>query len=249
MITAIARHESASLLRSAQTWVVCALIAGIFGYWFLKQLEVFISIQDQLALQDHPVGLSGYLGVRYLEPLALAFTIVAPLFSMRSFSDEYRQHTYALWQSSPVRAVSLVIGKFLGVCLVLFLLVGLSVLMVGSLGLFVPLDFPVLASAALGLMLCTCACAAVGIFFSSLTQHSLIAIVASLGLLFLLWLIGSATMGELSLQWLSQLSIATHLHGFFQGYINTFDIAYFILMIVLFLGLTVIRLDSLRQNG
>lgn len=249
MIAAIARHESTSLLRAAQTWLIAALMAAIIGYWFLKQLEVFISVQSQLALQDNPVGLSGYLGVRYLEPLALLFTIVAALFSMRSFSDEYRYHTYALWQSSPVSTTSLVAGKFLGIYCVLSALVALSVVMVASLRLVVPLDIPVLLSAMLGLLLCTGACTAVGLFFSSMTQHSLIAIIASLGLLLMLWLIGSSTAGEFSMQWLSHLSIAAHLHGFFQGYLNSADIIYFLLMILLFLGLTIIRLDLLRQNG
>ena len=102
MIGIIARHQSLSLFRSAQTWVIAAILALLFGFLFLRQLENFIGVQDQLALQDYPVGLSGFLSVSYLQPLALAFSFVAPLFAMRTFSDEFRQHTYALWQSSPV---------------------------------------------------------------------------------------------------------------------------------------------------
>jgi len=249
MIAIIARHECASLLRSAQTWVVAAILALLFAYLFLQQLESFLSVQDQLALQDYPVGLSGYLSVRYLQPLALAFTFVAPLFAMRSFSDEFRQHTYALWQSSPVSSTSLVLGKFAGLSAVMILLVAIAVGMLLIMRLFVPIDLSVVLCAALGLLLCSSAATACGLYFSSLTQHNLIAIIASLALLVLLWLIGGANFGELPIQAIAQLSIANHLSGFFQGYLQSDDVAYFLLFTGMFLGLCIVRLDSLRQNG
>lgn len=249
MIGIIARHEGGSLLRSMQVWIITALLAGLFGFQFLKQLEGFLAIQAQLALQDHPVGLTGYMSVRYLEPLALAFTVVAPLFAMRSFSDEFRHQTYALWQSSPVSAVSLALGKFCGVYVVLLGIVLLALGMLALMHWLTPLDWPLLLSAGLGLALCTAACTACGLYFSSLTRHSLIAIVASLALLFISWMLGSAGGGTLPLQGLTDLSIASHLRGFFQGYIQTADVAFFLLMTALFLGLTIIRLDSLRQKG
>lgn len=249
MIATIARHESTRLLRSGQTWIMAALLAALFGFMFLKQLEAFIDVQVQLAAQDHPVGLTGFLSVRYLEPLALAFTLVAPLFAMRTFSDEFRHNTYALWQSSPVSATALVIGKFAGVLLIMSLLVLLAVSLLICMQLFVRVDFPLIGSATLGLLLCTSACTACGVFFSSLTRQSLIAIVASLALLLFSWVLGSASFSAAPLQFLADLSIANHLRGFFQGYIHTGDIAFFLIITLLFLGLSVIRLDSLRQSG
>jgi ABC-2 type transport system permease protein len=233
-----------------QTWLLTAGISLLFGYWFLKQLEMFLGLQGQLAMQDHPVGLAGYMSVRYMEPLSLLFTFIAPLFAMRSFSDEFRRETYALWQSSPVSHSALVLGKFLGIMLVNGTLVLLAVMLPLLLRLAVPLDTPVLVSASIGLLGCTCLCAACAMFFSSLTRHALIAVTASIALLTILWMFGSAaTNSTSSLQWLAGLAIGTHLRGFFQGYIQTKDIAYFALLTLLFLALTVIRLDSLRQTG
>jgi ABC-2 type transport system permease protein len=249
VIGVIARHESASLLRSTQTWIMAALLAGLFAFQFLRQLEAFLAIQSQLAVQDHPVGLTGFMSVRYLEPLSLAFTLVAPLLAMRSFSDEYRHQTHVLWQSSPVSTLALTMGKFLGVFTVLLLLILLAVVMLATMRLQIPIDWPLLLSAGVGLTLCTAACAACGIYFSSLTRHALVAIVASLALLLISWMLGSAGTGLLPLHALRALSIATHLHGFFQGYVQTNDIAFFLLMTSLFLGLSIIRLDSLRQTG
>lgn len=249
MIGVIARHESASLFRSAQTWLLAAVLSLLFGYWFLQQLEMFLAIQAQLATQDHPVGLSGYLSVRYLEPLALLFSAVAPLIAMRTFSDEFRNDTFALWQSSPVSDLSLVIGKFAGVMSILAALVLLATSLLLLLRVFLPIDLLLVCSATVGLLLSCAACAACGLFFSTLTRHALIAVTASLACLALLWLLGSANMGKLPLEWLSALSIAHHLRGFFQGYVRSEDVVYFVLVTTLFLGLAVIRLDSLRQSG
>ncbi|MFK7890831.1 MAG: ABC transporter permease, partial [Granulosicoccus sp.] len=190
-----------------------------------------------------------YMSVRYLEPLSLLFTLITPLFAMRSFSDEFRRETYALWQSSPVSHHALVLGKFLGILLVNGALVLLAVLLPLLLRVAVPLDMPVLVSASIGLISLTCLCAACAMFFSSLTSHALIAVTATLALLAILWMFGSAAAGALPLQWLAELAIGTHLRGFFQGYLQSKNIAYFALLTLLFLALTVIRLDSLRQTG
>ena len=249
MIGIIAQHEGLRLLRSAQTWIIAALLAALFGFLFLKQLESFLAIQEKLATQDHPVGLSGFMSIRYLEPLALVFTVIAPLFAMRSFSDEYRLQTFALWQSSPISTTALVVGKFLGIVAVLLLLVLLAVIMLLTMQFFVNIDIKLILSAALGLSLCAAACAACGVYFSALTRQNLIAIIASLAVLVLSWMLGSANFSNLPLQSLGDLSIANHLRGFFQGYVQVRDVAFFILMISLFLGLSIIKLDSLRQTG
>jgi len=127
MILTIARFEGKRLFNSAQTYLIAAMLSLLFGFLFLKQLEVFLGIQHQLASQDHAIGLTGFMSVRYLEPLALAFTVTCPLFAMRSFSEEYRQQTIAFWQSAPVSSTSLVLGKFLGIMMMPLLLILLAV--------------------------------------------------------------------------------------------------------------------------
>ena len=249
MIGVVARHEGLRLLRSVQTWIIAALLTALFGFLFLKQLESFIDLQAQLAAQDHPVGLSGFMSIRYLEPLALVFTVLAPLFAMRSFSDEYRHQTFALWQSSPVSSTALVIGKFLGIFSVLILLIFTAVTMLMVMQIFVNIDIKLLLTATLGLCLCAAGSTACGLYFSALTRQNLIAIIASLALLLLSWMLGSANFSNMPLQFLADLSIANHLRGFFQGYVKVRDIAFFALMIFLFLGLGIIKLDSIRQTG
>jgi len=129
------------------------------------------------------------------------------------------------------------------------LLIMMALTMLLIMRVFSPIDLPVVASSAAGLMLCASLATAIGMFFSSLTKQNLIAVISSIALLILLWMLGSANFGELPIQAIAQLSIATHLGGFFQGYLQSSDVAYFFLLTVLFLSLSIIRLDSLRQSG
>jgi len=249
MIGAIASFESRALLRSAQTWLIAGVTAIVFAYLFLQALETYLDVQPRLAMQDHPTGLSGFLSVRYLAPLVMVFALIAPLLAMKSFSDEYRQQTLALWQSSPVSTTALVLGKFFGVSIVILLLIAIACFMTLFMRLFTPLDLGILSASALGLGLASLSFTAIGLFFSSITRHAIVAVAASVMLLVLLWLIGSVSTESSLISAFALFAIPTHLAGFFQGYVGSGDIAYFVILTMLFIALTIIRMDSLRQSG
>ena len=255
MIGAIARHDAGAQLRSAQTWLIAALLAGLCGFLFLQRIEDWLALQSTLALADNPPGLSGFLAARFLAPLAMLFALVAPLFAMRAFSDDLRTGAAALWQSAPVSDVALVLGKFLGALLVPLALVALVAAMTLSMAPFVRVDAGALAAATLGLALATAAFASIGLFFSSLTRHATVAVLGAFAVVLLLWLIGSgadaaaAAGGEaLPLDALRALAVGERLGGFFQGYVRSGDALYLLLLIALFLALSVIRLDALRHR-
>ncbi|MBX2837861.1 MAG: ABC transporter permease [Gammaproteobacteria bacterium] len=248
MITTIAKHECSSLFRSTSIWVLTGLLALAMALLFLQQVERYIAAQPALALQDHPPGLTAFLGAGFLAPVAVLFLMLGPLLAMRSFSDEFRKDTYALWQSSPVPNSSIVIGKFLGVVSALALWILLSVAMVASMQLFVMLDWGLLLANTSGLLLSSMACAAVGIFFSSLTRQPLVAAIASFACLMILWLLGKIPLSGIA-SGVQGYSIASHLNSFFNGYLSLADVLYFCVIIALFLALTIIRLDSLRHTG
>lgn len=250
MIASIAKHEAGSLLRSPVTWLLAGVLALIFAYLFLQALETFLDIQPQLAAQDNPTGLSGFLSARYLSAIVAVLAIMAPLLGMRSFSDTYRNDSMPLWQSAPITSTQLALGKYAGVLLVVLMIIAIAIAMPSIMRLFTPLDLGVLGAAALGLTLAAMAFTAIGVFFSSLTKHSLLAVAGSILLLLLLWLIGSVSSGtDSSLSALTHFSIPNHLGGFFQGYINTANIVYFITLTLLFVALTILRLDALRHTG
>ena len=254
MIGAIARHEGAAQLRSVQTWVVAALLAALFGFLFLQRVEDWLGVQAELALADNPPGLTGFLAARFLAPLALVFGLVAPLFAMRAVADEFRSGAAPLWQSSPVSDGAFALGKLAGALVVPLALAVLATLMVGSMALFVDVDAGAVAAAFLGLALATAAFAAIGLYFSSLARQPLVAVLAALAFVLLLWLAGSGATAGGALpagvaDALRALSIGDRLGGFFQGYVRSADVLYLVLLALLFVALTVIRLDALRRRG
>lgn len=249
MLGVITRYEASRLVRAPQTWVLFALVAGLLAWLFLSAVDAFVRLQPTLATQDHAPGLTGFVATRFLASAAVVLAVLCPLLAMRGFSDEQRQGTMPLWLSAPVSSTTLVLGKYLGLVLVLLIPVVLAVGMPLGMAAFVRIDIGVLLSALLGLMLCVSAFTAIGLFFSSLTSQPLIAIIASLMLILLLWLLGSVQFQALPLQFLSLLGPPAHLAGFFQGYLSSGAVAYFVLLAGLFVVLSVLRLDALRHVG
>ena len=249
MIALIARHELRRLAGSAQSWVLAAVLAALAGWLFLSRLERWLAVQDELALQDHAPGLAGFLGTGFLAPLSIVLSLVAPLYAMRAFAEDRRDHVWPLWQSAPVSLVALVLGRFLGVAVALLAFVALGVLMVLSLAPFAALDLGTVAAGATGLAASTLAAGALGLWCSSLVRAPLAGATVAVGAVLLAWLLGSVRFRTPLLSPLAGLSPGTRLSGFFQGVPSTADAAYFALAIGLFLALTVIRLDALRHAG
>ncbi|PID61770.1 MAG: hypothetical protein CSB44_05945 [Gammaproteobacteria bacterium] len=248
-MSTVLAHQFSHLLRSLQSWVVLVIASVGIGYLYLTQLEFWVANQAAIAASDHAPGLTGFLSVRFLEPLALPLAILSLLFAMRAFSEEFRGESLALWQLAPLSTRALVIGKFLGVLLLMLLPVGITLALVLLLAGSVTLEWRVLGSALLGLLLCISASVAIGIFFSSLTRHAIVALISGVAMIVLLWMIGEAGFAELPLDWLRMLSIPDHLRGFFQGFVQTRGLVYFAAITVLFLALTTLRLDALRISG
>ncbi len=247
MIGIIAKHEGISLLRLPITWIIAALLSWVFAFLFLQQVEVYLERQAELALLDHPPGLTAWLTTRFIAPASIITLLLGPLFSMRSFSDEYRLDTLALWQSSPVGTTALVLGKFLGVTAVLCATLSVTLVMFIGLSFLGTVDWLQVTAALSGLYLLAAACTATGLFFSSLTRHAMVAVLASLATLALVWLIGTASFTAIPIPGFQAASLASHIGGFHQGYVATNDVLYFVLYIALFLALTIIRLDALRH--
>jgi len=151
-------------------------------------------------------------------------------------------------QSSPVSATAMVMGKFAGVLLFVVVLIILMVAMPFSLILVSGIDLKTLSLATLGVVCLASAATAVGLYFSTLSQHSMVAALCSVATLLFLWLLGK---GSFSHPWvvdaLTALAISAHLGNFFQGIFDTKEIGYFAIITAAFLALAINRIDAQRQ--
>jgi ABC-2 type transport system permease protein len=247
MIWVIGRREFSAMFQSPLAWVILAVIQFILGYMFLTNLDNFFLLQPQLmALQNTP-GVTDIVVAPLMQVAAIILLMVMPLLTMRSIAEEKRNRSLTLLVSAPLSMTEIVLGKFAGLMLFVLVLVSMLMLMPLSLYLGTTPDSGKLLSIYLGMLLLLGAFSAIGLYLSSLTENQTIAAVGSFGILLMLWIIDwlseSVTSGQSLLAYLSLLG---HHESLLEGVFDSSDIAYYLLLITAFLGLTIRQLDRER---
>lgn len=247
MILTIAGKELKTLFSAPMAWIILAVLEFILAWFFLSQVDAFLAAQTQLAALANPPGVTELVVSPLFGNAAIILLMAVPLLSMRLIAEERRNRTLPLLLSAPVSVTEIVLGKFLGLMAFLGLFIGLAAAMSLSLYAGTSIDLGLLAGNLIGLILLAASFAALGLFISSLTAHPIVAAIGSLGAFLGLWIINMAAHDPES--WLHTLSLLKHFESFNRGVIATADAAYFALFIVLFLVLTVRRLDNERMGG
>ncbi len=247
MIATIAARELRSLFLSPLAWSILAVTLFILAYLFLSQIEAYITLQPRLAALDGAPGVADIVVAPLFADAAVVLLLITPLVTMRVLSEERRNRTISLLFSAPLSMTEIVVGKYLGVLSFFLILLGMLALMPLSLLAGTELDLGKLAAGMLGLILVVAAFAAIGVYMSSLTEQPTVAAVTTFGLLLLLWIIDWAGNGQMDDgNTLSYLSMLRHYEPLLKGLFNSTDITYYLLLIVLFIGLSIRRLDATR---
>lgn len=250
MVLHIAGRELRSLFLSPLAWAVLAVMLLIHAYLFLSQIEQYLAIQPQLALIEGAPGVTEVVVSPLFGSAAVVLLLVVPLLTMRLISEERRSRTLSLLLSAPVSMWEIVIGKYLGIVAFLFILPVLLGLMSLSLLAGGTLDFGLLAAGVLGLCLMLAAFAAVGLFMSTLTIYPTVAAVSTFGVLLLLWIVdwaGNTAGDDGSGGALAYFSMMHHFQALLRGVFDTADIVWFLLFIITFLVLSILRLQADRM--
>jgi len=246
MIFTIAGRELRSLFLSPLAWSILAVTLFILAYLFLTQIETYISLQPRLAAIEGAPGVADIVIAPLFADAATVLLLITPLITMRTISEERRNRTLSLLFSAPVSMTEIVLGKYLGVLSFFLILLGLLALMPLSLLAGTDLDMGKLAAGMLGLTLVVAAFAAIGLYMSSLTEQPTVAAVTTFGLLLLLWIIDWAGNSNGDSNTLAQLSMLRHYEPLLKGLLNSTDIAYYLLVVALFTGFTIRRMDATR---
>jgi ABC-2 type transport system permease protein len=247
MIWIIARREIGAMFCSPLAWILLAVIQVILGFLFLTNLDNYFLLQPQLMQFENTPGVTDIVITPLMHIAAIILLMVMPLLTMRSLAEEKRNRTLSLLVSAPLSMSEIVLGKFLGLMLFVFILLTMLMLMPLSLYLGTSLDSGKLLSIYLGMLLLLATFSAIGLYLSSLTDNQTIAAISTFGVLFMLWIIdwlgGSVSNGH---SVLSYLSLLQHHHSMLEGVFNSGDIAYYLILIVGFLVLTIRQLDRER---
>ncbi len=239
---AIAKRELTSLFYSPIGYIVLALYLLFVGLLFA--LLVF-----------QPGQLADPGPMFQWNHLILIFLV--PFITMSLFAEEYRSGRMEMLRTSPITELQLVLGKFLGALGFYGVVIASSFVLVLILTVFGRPDYMPVLTSYLGLLLMGALMVSIGLFFSSLTQHQIVAVMSgtmtlvALGILcqavaFLLGAYLSRSWGwavELR-RFLNYLAIEPHMVGFSRGLIGTEHVAYFVTGTFLFLFLTYVVLES-----
>jgi ABC-2 type transport system permease protein len=248
MIFIIAKQEFKTMFLSPMAWVILAVLQTLLGYMFLAQLDNFYLLQPQLLQLKNTPGVTDIVVAPLFQLSAIILLMIMPLITMRSIAEEKRNRTLSLLISSPLSMTDIVLGKFFGLFFFVIVLVSLLMLMPLSLYLGTALDFGKLFSIYLSMLLLLGSFAAIGLYLSSLTENQTIAAVATFGALLMLWMIDwiGDTVGD-GQTVVAYLSLLRHHQNLLEGVFDTGDIAYYLLLIITFLVLTVRQLDRDRM--
>jgi ABC-2 type transport system permease protein len=184
-------------------------------------------------------------------PVLLIFLVAA--LTMRAWSEERRAGTLETLLTSPVRPVQLVLGKFtaglalVGVALLLTLPLPVTVALLG------PLDWgPVIGGYTAALFLAA-AYVAIGLYMSARTDNPIVALILTVLVCGLFYLLGSTTLTNLFGHRLggvlAMLGSGSRFDSITRGVLDLRDLYYYLSMVGVFLALNLFSLERLRWAG
>jgi ABC-2 type transport system permease protein len=238
---ALLRKELRSYFGSPLVYLVAAAFLAYTGYYFHSDLIYFLTFGFGVNIMENFWQLL-FMDVR----LVLIFAV--PLLTMRLFAEERRLGTLELLLTYPLRDGAIVAAK-LGACLVVIGAL-LAATLVYPAWVYHLQPFPLrpLAAAYAGLLLLAAACAAYGVFVSSLTDSQVLAAFLTSMPLLLLWLLSwnEAAVGLSTLPLLRAISLFNHFQPFAVGIVDLRDVFYFVYATALFVWAT-LRVLEARQ--
>jgi ABC-2 type transport system permease protein len=173
----------------------------------------------------------------------MAFIIVMPAITMRSWAEEKKLGTIEVLLTLPFREATLVLGKFLAAVALLAIMVGLTLPLPLLLARFGDFDWGELAGQYSGVLLLGCSGIAVGLFISSLATNQVSSFLISLFVLLVFTLISQVNMvfnlPTLLARVFSYLALGAHYNNFQKGLIDTRDLIFYLIVCALFLYLNV----------
>ncbi|MCU7808191.1 MAG: ABC transporter permease [Candidatus Thiodiazotropha sp. (ex Semelilucina semeliformis)] len=239
MIRRLAWVEWKRVMRTPLAWVMLSVSLCLLSWQFLGTLEAFVGIQTG----DRILGLTHHLGLQLFGLAAVVLFIITPILTMRVFSEAFRSGTYTLLSSSAISVSDILLGKFFGILLLqlpfVLMPAGLSLTLTTG----TTLDLGLIAAATLGLLLLSALYTAIGLYLSVLSENPAVAAAGAYGLSLLLSLLDQHTASDGFLHWLAWPS---HYLNLQMGLVHSSDIAYFLLLMLFFLGLSYHQLDQRR---
>ena len=190
-------------------------------------------------------------GIADVRPLfqrlpVLLILLVAAL-TMRQWSEEQRSGTLEMLLTMPVRHASLVIAKFLAVMALVAVALTLTLFLPLTASFLGNLDWGPVIGGYLAALLLAATYAAVGLWISARTDNQIVALILTIVVCGVLYLIGSdgltGFLGERMSTILRAIGSGSRFESVERGVIDLRDLIYYLSLTALFLALNVAALD------
>ncbi len=180
----------------------------------------------------------------------MLFVFLVPILTMRVFSEERAKKTDQLLICSPVSITKIVLGKYFGALSVFGIALVLSIVFPITLSFFAKVSVKEVLSSYIGIILLWSTAIAIGTFISSLTENQIVALIISMGLFLIIFLIDSLATtfinNPIIIKIVSWISILEHYDEIQTGILDVGSILYYISLTFSFLFLTVRVIDGRR---
>ena len=238
----ILRRELKSYFLSPIAYVFGILLLGVQLYYSTE----YTLVQGARATLD-----------AFFQWLPLMLIFFVPGLTMRSWAEERKLGTLELLMTFPVTIRQLVLGKFAAAVAYLALLLVLTLGLPITLGAYGKLDWPPVLGSYLASLLFASSFVAVGMFWSSLTRDQIIAMLAAMVSLFVLYQLGKPENVEYANEWMpswlvdvvSGISPHRYFVSIARGVLDSSHFVYFLCFCGFFLHANVLVLQARRQGG
>lgn len=246
----LAKAELSNMFYSPVAWLILVIFAFQAGMAFS---EGYTGILKNQALGHTTSDITAYLYSQYsglFVKMVKTLYLYIPLLTMGLMSREYSSGSIKLLFSSPVTNTQIILGKYTAMLVYgLALVAVLLIYVVFGAVTIENADVPFMLSGLLAIYLLICAYSAIGLFMSSLTSYQVVAAMGTLAVLAVFNFVGEigqdwAFVRELT-YWLAMSGRSWEL---LSGMICTEDVLYFMVVVVLFVSLSILRLESERQK-
>lgn len=225
-----------------------SLIAYLVILVFLTFIGIFMWVLPESSILDY-----GYAEMDTLFSYGpLAFLLLIPAITMRSFAEEKKDGTIELLLTKPISDWALLLGKYLSACaLVAFALLPTVLYYISVYQLGKPvgnIDSAAVGSSYIGLLLLGCVYTSAGVFASSISNNQIVSFIVGLLLCYFIYNgfnhLASLDLWEGSAITLLPFGLDYHYNALSKGVVDSRNVFYFLTVIGIMLLSTQLILGS-----
>ncbi len=235
-IWTIARRELTALFDQPAGYILLIVFTAVNAFLFFRQADLY--------------------GVASLRPmldfLPWILLLLVPAVTMRALAEDVRSGTLEVVLAQPISQVELLLGKYLGQVLFLWLALAITLTIPLGLALGTAPQLGIMVAQYVGAALLILALAGIGVWASSVTRNQVTAFILAVAVTFVLILVGldplivglPAQLGAIA----ASLGVLSHFSSIARGVIDLRDAVYFVSLAVLFLVLAYFALLSRQMT-